>query len=141
MNMATLVRSLIISPLVAILALIVYDLVETGELAFPSDIMLLTIVSLAIFVGALMVQLTHGVSIPIHPSISDSDAPREAGTVKWFNTKKGYGFITRDLGDDVFVHYRSIRGQGRRSITDGQRVEFYVVSGNKGLQAEDVTPL
>ncbi len=141
MNMATLVRSLIISPLVAIAALVVYDLVQTREFAFPSDIMLLTIVSLAIFVGALLVQLTQDLSIPIRPSISHSDAAREAGTVKWFNTKKGYGFITRDLGDDVFVHYRSIRGQGRRSITDGQRVEFYVVSGDKGLQAEDVEPI
>ena len=60
------------------------------------------------------------------------------GTVKWFNTNKGFGFITRDNGDDVFVHFRSIRGQGHRTLIEGQRVEFNVTKGEKGLQAEDV---
>jgi len=63
---------------------------------------------------------------------------RESGTVKWFNTNKGFGFITRDNGDDVFVHFRSIRGQGHRTLIEGQRVEFDVTKGEKGLQAEDV---
>jgi CspA family cold shock protein len=63
----------------------------------------------------------------------------ESGTVKWFNVKKGYGFITRDQGDDVFVHYRNIEGDGRRSVRDGERVSFIVVKGDKGLQAEEVT--
>ena len=63
---------------------------------------------------------------------------KEQGTVKWFNASKGFGFITRDSGDDVFVHFRSIRGQGHRTLHDGQRVEFFVSKGNKGLQAEDV---
>ena len=63
---------------------------------------------------------------------------REIGTVKWFNTNKGFGFITRDNGDDVFVHFRSIRGQGHRTLIEGQRVEFNVTEGDKGLQAEDV---
>jgi cold shock protein len=63
---------------------------------------------------------------------------REQGTVKWFDSAKGYGFIKRDHGDDVFVHFRAIRGQGYRSLTDGQRVEFSVTEGQKGLQAEDV---
>lgn len=66
-------------------------------------------------------------------------AEREQGTVKWFNNSKGYGFITRDKGEDVFVHFRQIRGDGFRSLTDGQRVEFTVTQGQKGLQAEDVT--
>jgi CspA family cold shock protein len=65
---------------------------------------------------------------------------RETGTVKWFNDSKGYGFIQRDSGDDVFVHFRSIRGEGFRTLTEGQRVEFVVTQGQKGLQAEDVTP-
>ena len=69
-------------------------------------------------------------------SISDSD--RETGTVKWFNVTKGFGFITRDKGDDVFVHYRAIRGEGHRTLTEGQRVEFVVTEKDKGLQAEDV---
>jgi len=65
-------------------------------------------------------------------------AGRETGTVKWFNSRKGYGFIERDEGDDVFVHYSAIRGEGHRSLRDGQAVEFTVVQGEKGLQAEDV---
>lgn len=66
---------------------------------------------------------------------------REQGTVKWFNDAKGFGFIQRQAGEDVFVHFRAIRGDGHRSLRDGQKVEFSVVQGQKGLQAEDVTPL
>jgi len=69
---------------------------------------------------------------------ANSDNSRESGTVKWFNTSKGFGFITRDNGDDVFVHFRSIRGQGHRTLFEGQRVEFNITEGDKGLQAEDV---
>jgi cold shock protein len=69
---------------------------------------------------------------------SSSNAPRELGSVKWFNASKGFGFITRDSGDDVFVHFRSIRGEGHRVLKDGQRVEFSVSQGDKGLQADDV---
>jgi CspA family cold shock protein len=64
---------------------------------------------------------------------------RENGTVKWFNNSKGYGFIQRDQGEDVFVHFRAIRGDGYRSLEEGQRVEFSVGQGQKGLQAEDVS--
>lgn len=70
---------------------------------------------------------------------SDTDDGRERGMVKWFNVKKGFGFITRDNGDDVFVHFRSIRGTGHRSLSEGQAVKFSVVDGQKGLQAEDVS--
>ena len=63
---------------------------------------------------------------------------REIGTVKWFNTTKGYGFIQRSEGTDVFVHYSAIRGQGYRSLEEGQTVEFLVIEGDKGLQAQDV---
>jgi CspA family cold shock protein len=64
---------------------------------------------------------------------------REIGTVKWFNDTKGYGFIQREQGDDVFVHFSAIRGDGHRSLKEGQRVEFAVTQGQKGLQAEDVS--
>lgn len=64
---------------------------------------------------------------------------REMGKVKWFNESKGYGFITRDNGDDVFVHYRNIRGRGHRSLFEGQKVLFSVRESEKGLQAEDVS--
>ena len=63
---------------------------------------------------------------------------RESGKVKWFNANKGFGFITRGNGEDVFVHFRSIRGKGHRVLRDGQRVDFFVSDGEKGLQAEDV---
>lgn len=63
---------------------------------------------------------------------------RETGSVKWFNVTKGFGFITRVVGDDIFVHYRAIRGEGHRTLSEGQRVEFIVVEKDKGLQAEDV---
>ncbi|HBC56821.1 MAG TPA: cold-shock protein [Gammaproteobacteria bacterium] len=64
---------------------------------------------------------------------------REKGVVKWFNNSKGYGFITRDQGEDVFVHYRSIQGDGFRSLAEGQKVSFSVTKGDKGWQAEDVS--
>lgn len=65
-------------------------------------------------------------------------AERQTGSVKWFNNTKGYGFISRDNGDDVFVHYNSIQGEGYRSLEEGQKVEFDVVEGEKGLKAENV---
>ncbi|GAB3393573.1 cold-shock protein [Azotobacter armeniacus] len=63
---------------------------------------------------------------------------RETGIVKWFNTTKGFGFIARDTGEDVFVHFRAIRGEGPRMLVGGQRVEFSVTRCDRGLQAEDV---
>lgn len=74
------------------------------------------------------------------PKMANTQVRRESGIVKWFNASKGFGFITRDSGDDVFVHFRSIRGEGHRVLRDGQRVEFAVSHGDKGLQAEDVSP-
>ncbi len=60
------------------------------------------------------------------------------GTVKWFSNEKGYGFIEREGGEDVFVHFSAIAGEGYKSLTEGQRVEFDVVQGDKGLQAVNV---
>ena len=62
----------------------------------------------------------------------------DTGTVKWFNNAKGFGFIEREEGPDVFVHYSAIESAGYRSLEDGQRVEFEVVEGPKGLQANNV---
>lgn len=64
---------------------------------------------------------------------------REVGTVKWFNDAKGFGFISRENGPDVFVHFRAIQGNGFKSLKEGQKVEFKVVTGQKGLQADEVT--
>lgn len=62
----------------------------------------------------------------------------EIGTVKWFNNDKGYGFIKRDTGEDVFVHHTAIQANGYRTLNEGERVEFDVKQGPKGLQAENV---
>lgn len=97
-------------------------------------------VSLLIAVAAVVLHL----AISFYRS-SPSPAPqshelgnRDTGTVKWFNTSKGFGFISRDSGDDIFVHFRAIRGEGHRVLVEGQRVEFSVMNRDKGLQAEDV---
>ncbi|MBN2243040.1 MAG: cold shock domain-containing protein [Acidobacteria bacterium] len=66
---------------------------------------------------------------------------KEQGTVKWFNNEKGYGFISRNSGDDVFVHHSAITGEGFKSLNEGDSVEFDVVSGPKGFQAQNVTKL
>ena len=91
-------------------------------------IVLLAIFAIALIAGALATTGNH----------QPSDGNRESGEVKWFNANKGFGFITRDNGEDIFVHFRSIRGKGRRVLRDGQRVEFVVAESDKGLQAEDV---
>ncbi|MBN1154887.1 cold-shock protein [candidate division KSB1 bacterium] len=62
----------------------------------------------------------------------------ETGTVKWFNATKGFGFIKRDTGDDVFVHYKSIEGSGYKSLDEGDKVQFEIGQGPKGLQATKV---
>jgi CspA family cold shock protein len=66
---------------------------------------------------------------------------KQQGTVKWFNGSKGYGFIERENGEDVFVHLNAIIGDGYRNLDEGQRVEFTVVQGEKGLQAQDVVAI
>ena len=63
---------------------------------------------------------------------------REVGTVKWFHNGKGYGFITREGGEDVFVHYSEIQSDGFRKLTEGDKVEFTLADGDKGLQAKEV---
>jgi CspA family cold shock protein len=66
---------------------------------------------------------------------------KEKGTVKWFNDAKGYGFIQRESGQDVFVHHSSIQQDGFKSLSEGQAVEFTVTKGPKGLQAQDVVKI
>jgi len=66
---------------------------------------------------------------------------REVGTVKWFHNGKGYGFITRKEGEDIFVHYSEIEMEGYKKLEEGQEVEFTVAEGDKGLQAQEVIPL
>ena len=66
---------------------------------------------------------------------------RQTGTVKWFDSEKGYGFIERENGKDLFVHFRSIVGEGHRSLNDGQKVEFTEAQGPKGPQANEVVAI
>jgi CspA family cold shock protein len=75
-------------------------------------------------------------SIPVR--VSRRTSRLAEGTVKWFSNEKGYGFIQQDGGEDVFVHFSEIQGDGYKSLAEGQRVEFEVAQGNKGLQASGV---
>jgi len=75
------------------------------------------------------------------PVVVDPNAPREQGSVKWFDSSKGFGFVVRDGGDDLFVHFSGIRGDGYRSLEEGQRVRFSVGTGSKGPCAADVEVL
>ena len=68
-------------------------------------------------------------------------AEREVGTVKWFHNGKGYGFITREEGEDIFVHFSEIAMEGYNKLEEGQKVEFTVAEGEKGLQAQEVIPI
>lgn len=89
----------------------------------------------------------EGKAIPKSPSLPFGGSAREVvevkeqGTVKWFNASKGYGFIQRQTGEDVFVHFSAIMMDGYKSLNEGQAVEFEVKKGPKGLQAENVTSL
>jgi CspA family cold shock protein len=78
---------------------------------------------------------------PLHFKQRSRTLPREQGTVKWFNASKGYGFIQRQSGEDVFVHFSAIQADGYKSLNEGQAVEFEVTKGPKGLQAANVTSL
>lgn len=140
MSLGSLVRSLLISFLVAIPAPFIFQgLATQGRLSDQWAAFLTTCV--LAFIGCLVMGLGAGASEQDESVAGDEgDNDRETGTVKWFNAAKGFGFITRAGGEDVFVHYRSIRGSGRRALKDGQRVRFKVVQGEKGLQAEDVSP-
>ncbi len=113
----------------------------------PFAMLLLTVA--AIFVGSIVTLRASAAaraSAPIHAHTAPRTEPntekaddRETGRVKWFNRTKGFGFIVRDSGGEVFVHHRSIRGTGRRSLKDGELVRFKVTTGDKGPQAEEVS--
>lgn len=116
--------------LIAATALIGWAMFSHQTPETPSSLLLVTGVLLHVAINLKSFNPTSPVEI--------MDSDRETGTVKWFNVSKGFGFITRDNGEDVFVHYRTIRGEGHRTLSEGQRVEFIVVEKDKGLQAEDV---
>lgn len=89
--------------------------------------------------GDVIASLTRAGEIAAPESETAPEGGKEVGSVKWFNDSKGYGFITRDRGGDVFVHFRELAGDGFRSLSEGQRVEFEVGEGTKGPQALNVS--
>ncbi|OWP51557.1 cold-shock protein [Pseudomonas nitroreducens] len=122
-----------------VLAVVLQILILLAPLPFIGDqpAIVLPLLSLA---GAVVLQWIASLNKPSASTAVETFAgvDRETGTVKWFNTSKGFGFISRDSGEDIFVHFRAIRGEGHRILIEGQRVEFSVVQRDKGLQAEDV---
>ncbi len=92
---------------------------------------------LIIFVACFSASLLSP-AINIAGGISPTGNKKEQGKVKWFNASKGYGFITKASGEEVFVHFRSIKGKGRKVLREGQQVKFIETVGDKGPQAEDV---
>ncbi|KJH78114.1 cold-shock protein [Pseudomonas sp. ES3-33] len=122
-----------------VLAVVLQTLTLLAEIVFVSG-QPNVLFSLAAAVIAVLLHLAISFykSSPAAASPSYDMTNRDTGTVKWFNTSKGFGFISRDSGDDIFVHFRAIRGEGHRVLVEGQRVEFSVMNRDKGLQAEDV---
>lgn len=135
----TIIRSLTASVITSAIATIIASFtlhnISSGELTILTVLFFMASIITALVVTNNKTQSTSQTDQPTPVRINKS---RETGVVKWFNTNKGFGFITRDNGDDVFVHFRSIRGQGHRTLIEGQRVEFNISKGEKGLQAEDV---
>jgi len=112
------------------------SVMQSATMLFSMDKLSLWLASfISIFVACVLaVKLSSGST-----ASAMVGAGQEVGTVKWFNAAKGFGFITRENGDDVFVHFRSIQGKGHRSLGEGQRVVFSLAEGDKGLQAVDVS--
>ena len=135
----SLITKFIISLVVAVIASTLTTLVLSGQLFNPQMLLAFFIATTA---TALLIRDKAAFSASnienINQTQSTSDASRDRGTVKWFNVSKGFGFITKDDGEEIFVHFRSIRGEGRRGLRDGQTVSFIVTESDKGPQAEDV---
>jgi CspA family cold shock protein len=140
------VKLLAISAIVSILASIVSlqfhsntgaSLAENAGLLFAQKNLAMVFTSfisifIACYISAIITTKTSGGN-------ATAGDGREVGTVKWFNAAKGFGFITRENGEDIFVHFRSIQGKGHRSLGEGQKVIFAVADGDKGLQAVEVS--
>lgn len=136
MNAVYFARCCLISICIGALATAGFEFATLPAIGF--DLITFAAFSLAVFVGSLLTYSFVPTRKNRHQNRIPKNAARENGAVKWFNANKGFGFITRDSGEDIFVHFRSIRGRGRRSLQDGQKVDFVVVKSAKGSQAEDV---
>ncbi len=141
-NIPSLIASLILSALApfAVFAILSLDAVSPADYVLVFLVFLLSTL-LAAFAGRLWQRLLAARQTPRSSLGVQSSADigkEELGTVKWFDANKGYGFILRDSGPEIFVHYRSILGEGHRVLYEGQRVRFTIARGRKGLQAEEV---
>lgn len=135
----SLIAKLLISLVIAVLASTLTHLLFTGEI-FDARMLLaffIATTATALIVGAPQAPAKPGTKKATQKA-PPRDTGREHGTVKWFNVSKGFGFIVKDDGEEIFVHFRSIRGEGRRGLRDGQSVSFVVAESDKGPQAEDV---
>lgn len=140
------IRSLVVSGIAAVLIPVLLKAVAGADVGLSAMVIGVTFV--VVLISTVLSSLGNAASAnsPYVGEDEEDDADyenddRELGTVKWFNVSKGFGFITRENGDDVFVHFRNIRGRGHRSLSEGQRVRFNARESDKGLQAEDVSVL
>lgn len=129
-------RALVVSVVIALIVPLLIAGVLKEEIG-TNFLIYFGFVLVSVYVGSMVSQARF--SSYDSESDEDEDDDREQGTVKWFNSSKGFGFLTMENGDDVFVHYRAIRGRGRRFLVEGQIVRFYVTEGEKGKQAENVS--
>ncbi|WP_158774936.1 cold-shock protein [Cobetia sp. L2A1] len=151
MSSKTLFRCFIISVLLALpapLLIAVFITLTGGELAeilnhalsIEGFELAYGAAAVAVFVLLLVATLAIPALSPRTAAMAEvEDDDREIGEVKWFNVNKGYGFVTRESGEDVFVHFRAIRGKGHRTLAEGQKVRYHIISNERGLQADDVT--
>ena len=123
----SIIKNIIIALLIGYIGFAANSLIHSeGFALFSTEIIVYAAVALAaIYAGA--------ISNP-----GSGTGGRESGTVKWFNARKGYGFITRENGEDIFVHFRNLEGSGRKSIREGEAVSFIVITSDKGPQADKV---
>jgi len=137
-----LIISLIVSTIASVISIQAHTSTSINEsvtlLMTPDYSQLWAISFLSILIAAILSVKATSSSRSSRSDVAIS-GDQERGTVKWFNAAKGFGFITRENGEDVFVHFRSIQGKGHRSLGEGQAVIFSVAEGDKGLQAVDVT--
>ena len=134
--MTTLFRLVFSALIAAAAALLIHEAHHAENAPLDFHVVLFLIVFVATSLTALLsptIQLSSSL-----PKIKRAGSKREQGKVKWFNVSKGYGFATRSSGDDVFVHFRAIRGKGRKVLREGQTIEFIVTQGEKGPQADEI---
>jgi CspA family cold shock protein len=136
----TLPTRLLISLVIAAVAATLTSVMLTGNAFSPLLLIAfaITAIASALLGGGLARSPDSATAVANAGGAAPVDGEREHGQVKWFNVSKGFGFIVKDDGDEIFVHFRSIRGRERRGLRDGQRVSFVVADSEKGPQAEDV---